>query len=171
MTRVPENGSDEPRSVGFERHDHTGCIADAVAAAETVCADRKVQFTPGRRRVLEILLEEHRALGAYDILERLSREGRGAQPPVAYRALDFLVKHGFVHKIEGLNAFIACTRPGEAHAPAFMICRLCAAVAETQAAPASDALAGAARAAGFRIERTVVEAEGLCPACQVGASA
>ncbi len=94
MTSAPENGS-----VGFEHHDHRGCIAEAVSVAEAVCADRKVRFTPGRRRVLEILLEEHRALGAYDILDRLNREGRGSQPPVAYRALDFLVKHGFVHKI------------------------------------------------------------------------
>lgn len=153
-------------AVGFRHHDHDECMVDAISAAESLCAVRKIQFTPVRRRVLELLLQEHRALGAYDILERLSKEGLGSQPPVAYRALDFLVKNGFVHKIERLNAFIACSHPGRTHAPAFMICRLCAAVAETQAAPAKGALGAAARAAGFRIERTVVEAEGLCPACQ-----
>ena len=158
-------------AIGFQQHDHTGCVADAIASAEAACAAQKIQITPVRRRVLEILLAEHRALGAYDILEQLNKEGLGSQPPVAYRALDFLVKHGFVHKIERLNAFIACSHPGQAHAPAFMICRLCDAVAETQATPSKGALGAAARAAGFRIERTVVEAEGVCPACQNAATA
>ncbi len=136
-----------------------------MGAAEARCAAEKIRFTPVRRKVLEILLQEHRAMGAYDILDRLREDGFGSQPPVAYRALDFLVAHGFVHKIERLNAFIACAHPGAAHAPAFMICRVCDAVAETQAAMPAGALGAAARAAGFRIERTVVEAEGVCPAC------
>jgi Fur family zinc uptake transcriptional regulator len=149
--------------VGFQPHDHDDCIAGAIAAAET--CDR---LTPVRRRVLEILLAEHKALGAYDILERLAREGLGSQPPVAYRALEFLQRNGFVHRIEHLNAFIACAHPGEDHAPAFMICRGCSSVAET-AVPTGDALAAAARAAGFRIERAVVEAEGICAACREAA--
>ena len=118
-----------------------------------------------RRKVLEFLLREHRALGAYEILDLLREVGFGSQPPVAYRALDFLVAHGFVHKLERLNAFVACAHPGQTHSPAFMICRLCDTVAETQSAPTSGALGAAARAAGFRVERTVVEAEGVCPAC------
>lgn len=149
--------------LGFQPHDHEECIAEAIAAAESL-GDRQ-RLTPIRRRVLEILLAEHKALGAYDILDRLAKEGLGSQPPVAYRALDFLQRNGFVHKIEHLNAFIACTHPGERHAPAFMICRGCSAVAET-AVPTGDALGAAARVTGFRIERTVVEAEGLCAACQ-----
>lgn len=153
-------------ALGFERHDHEGCIAGAIGAAESACAAQRIQLTPVRRRVLEILLQEHRALGAYDILGRLSREGLGSQPPVAYRALDFLVRYGFVHRIERLNAFVACSHPGRSHAPAFMICRLCTAVAETRAVPSKGALGTAARAAGFRIERTVLEAEGVCPTCQ-----
>ena len=103
---------------GFERHDHAGCIAEGLAAAERTCAERGLQLTPVRRRVLEYLLGEHRALGAYEILERLRTEGLGKQPPVAYRALDFLVTHGFAHRIEKLNAFIACGLPGEPHQPA-----------------------------------------------------
>lgn len=155
----------DPTALGFARHDHARCVNAAIATAEAECADRNLRFTPVRRRVLEILLHEHRALGAYDILERLRTDGFGSQPPVAYRALDFLVENGFVHRIEKLNAFIACAHPGQTHAPAFMICRLCDAVAEAQTAPAKGALGTAARAAGFTIESTVVEAEGLCPAC------
>jgi Fur family zinc uptake transcriptional regulator len=153
-------------TLGFKRHDHSGCITDGVAAAARYCEAERLQFTPQRRRVLEILLEEHRALGAYEILDRLREEGLGAQPPIAYRALDFLVSHGFAHKIERLNAFIACTNMGERHAPAFLICRVCSSVAEAHGDPRKGALGRAARAAGFTIERAVIEAEGLCPNCQ-----
>jgi len=151
--------------VGFTHHDHATCVADGLSAAEVRCSGEGLRFTPVRRKVLEILLQEHRALGAYVILDRLHDDGFGSQPPVAYRALDFLVTNGFAHKIERLNAFIACAHPHEPHAPAFMICRLCDAVAEAQSYPARGALGAAARATGFLIERTMVEAEGVCPSC------
>jgi Fur family zinc uptake transcriptional regulator len=152
-------------SLGFTEHNHGACVSDALLAAETLCAEGGQRFTPVRRKVLEILLQEHRALGAYVILDRLREEGFGSQPPVAYRALDFLVSNGLAHKIERLNAFIACSHPNHTHTPAFMICRVCDSVAETQSSPARGALGDAARATGFKIERTVVEAEGVCPAC------
>lgn len=159
---APENGV---TPVGFTRHDHTTCVMDGLSAAEARCANEGLRFTPVRRKALEILLQEHRALGAYAILDRLRDNGFGSQPPVAYRALDFLVANGLAHKIERLNAFIACAHPGEVHAPAFMICRLCESVAEAQSTPARGALGAAARATGFKIERTIVEAEGVCPTC------
>ena len=90
----------------------------------------------------------------------------GTAPPVAYRALDFLTSAGFAHKIEGLNAYIACAHLGSDHAPAFLICTSCKSVAEVETEPTNGRLGAAARAAGFLIERTVVEALGLCPACQ-----
>ncbi len=157
--------------LGFEHHDHSACVTTALKAAEARCAEERLRLTPVRRKVLELLLQDHRALGAYAILDRLREEGFGSQPPVAYRALDFLVENGFVHKIERLNAFVACAHPGQSHSPAFMICRICDAVAEAQSAPAKGALGAAARAAGFQIERTVVEAEGICPACAEKADA
>lgn len=151
--------------LGFSAHDHAHCVDEAMQAADERCTREGLRMTPVRRKVLELLLQEHRALGAYAILDLLRDAGFGSQPPVAYRALDFLSEHGFVHKIERLNAFVACAHPGEAHSPAFMICRLCDTVAETQSAPAKGALGEAARAAGFQIEKTVVEAEGVCPSC------
>jgi Fur family transcriptional regulator, zinc uptake regulator len=125
-------------------------------------------LTPARRRVLEILLESHAALGAYDVLARLDAEGLGSKPPVAYRALGFLVDQGFVHRIERLNAFVACAHPGAAHDPAFMICRSCGMIAEARTADQS--LSQTAAATGFRVEQTVIEAEGLCPTCQNAAA-
>ncbi|TCS66572.1 transcriptional repressor [Primorskyibacter sedentarius] len=166
MTSRSETGHDQqPDTVGFDEHDHAGCINSAVAAAEAHCASNGLRFTPVRRKALEILLQEHRALGAYEMLDLLRDAGFGSQPPVAYRALEFLVANGFAHKIERLNAFVACAHPGATHSPAFMICRACDSVAETQSAPARGTLGDAARAAGFQIERTMVEAVGLCPSC------
>lgn len=156
--------------LGFEQHDHSTCISDAVARADAACGVAGLQFTPVRRRVLEILLADHRTLGAYDILDILRAEGLGSQPPVAYRALDFLVENGFAHKIEKCNAFVACGHSGIDHTPAFLICRNCDAVAETEAEPSRGAIGRTAKAAGFQIERAVVEIEGLCPECQVGTS-
>ncbi|EDZ44403.1 zinc uptake regulation protein [Rhodobacteraceae bacterium HTCC2083] len=136
-----------------------------MAQIEAHCAKEGLQLTPVRRRVLEILLHEHRALGAYDILDKLRSEGLGSQPPVAYRALDFLVTHGFAHKIERLNAFVACAHPGEVHDPAFLICRKCDGVAEAQTKSVRGQLGSSAEIAGFQIERAVLEAVGVCPNC------
>jgi Fur family zinc uptake transcriptional regulator len=164
MTSDARNNS-TATPLGFARHDHAACVSDGLSAAETRCIEDGLRFTPVRRKVLEILLQEHRALGAYAILDRLREDGFGSQPPVAYRALDFLVNHGLAHKIERLNAFIACAHPDESHNPSFMICRLCDSVAEAQSDPDQSALRDAALATGFQIERTVVEAEGICPGC------
>jgi Fur family zinc uptake transcriptional regulator len=150
----------------FDCHDHDACVSATLVRAETHCAAEKLNLTPVRRRALEILLREHRALGAYELLAHLAEAGLGNQPPVAYRALDFLVKAGLAHKIEGLNAYIACTHDGVDHAPAFLICRRCKSVAETETSHTAGRLNDAARATGFRIEHMVVEAQGLCPACQ-----
>ncbi len=114
----------------FGHHNHAACIRVAMRSAEQTCTQNKLQFTKTRRRVLEILLTGHKAMGAYDILQQLASEGVNAQPPVAYRALDFLVSNGFAHKVEKLNAYIACSHPGQDHAPGFMICTACDAVAE-----------------------------------------
>jgi Fur family zinc uptake transcriptional regulator len=153
-------------SLGFSAHDHTRCIATTLDTVAARCEADGLQLTPIRRRVLEILLQKHRALGAYDILEMLRNEGQGAQPPVAYRALEFLTSHGFAHRIERLNAFVACAHAQGAHAPAFLICRVCNSVAETAAKPARAALAETAGELGFTIERATLEAIGLCPNCR-----
>jgi Fur family zinc uptake transcriptional regulator len=155
-------------TIGFEQHNHSHCIQDGLKAVEDACSRRGLQFTPVRKRVMELLLDGHRAMGAYEILDVLREEGHGAQPPVAYRALDFLVSHGFAHRIERLNAFAACMHPDEDHTAAFLICRACDAVAEAHADPAKGLLGGAARHTGFEVETAVIEAVGLCPNCQAG---
>ena len=152
--------------LGFTRHDHDQCRSHGLHSAEEVCAREGLSLTPQRRRVLEILLRQHRAMGAYDLMDVMREEGRAAQPPTVYRALDFLVSNGFAHKIERLNAFVACAHPGERHKPAFLLCRACGAVAEMPARAITDAVRAAAEGLDFALERVVVEAEGLCPRCR-----
>ncbi|MDO5704224.1 MAG: Fur family transcriptional regulator [Paracoccus sp. (in: a-proteobacteria)] len=139
-------------------------------AANTRAEQAGARMTPVRRRTLEILLESHRAMGAYEVLDRLAAEGFGKQPPVAYRALEFLVEHGLAHRVQRLNAFAACLSPGHDHAPAFLICRACNRVAESDAPQVRAALTRTAAAQGFAVERSTIEALGLCGAC-AGAAA
>lgn len=159
-------GSVEQAPSAFAPHDHRACEARVLDEALGRLAELGGRMTPVRRRTLEILLESHRAMGAYEVLDRLAAEGFGRQPPVAYRALDFLVEHGLAHRLQRLNAFAACLHPGRDHAPAFLICRACDALSEQPAAPVRAALADLAAQTGFVVERATIEAVGLCPACR-----
>lgn len=152
----------------FSPHDHQACESRALEEALERLASEGARLTPVRRRTLEILLESHRAMGAYEILDRLAEEGFGRQPPVAYRALEFLAQHGLVHRLQRLNAFAACLHPGHEHTPAFLICRKCDKVAELPGARIRDVLAELAAESGFVMERSTVEVLGLCPACAAG---
>jgi Fur family zinc uptake transcriptional regulator len=160
--------TDSP-AAAFHDHDHDACADEALAWADAVCARSGARLTPVRRRTLEILLAEHRAMGAYEVLGVLAAEGFGSQPPVAYRALEFLVEQGLAHRVRRLNAFTACTRPGDAHAPVFLICTGCDSLAEAPGEPVLAALDGAAAGLGFSVERASIEAVGLCPACREAA--
>ncbi len=136
-----------------------------IQEAEQYCKENGLNFTPVRRKVLEILLNKNTAIGAYEILDLLREAGFKNQPPVAYRALDFLVQNGFAHKIEQLNSFIGCTHPGKDHSPAFMICRNCDSVSEEEALTRNFSVSQIASKAGFTVEKAVIEARGLCHYC------
>lgn len=163
---MPKTTTAPGPALAFSAHDHSRCCGALLAQAEAMTDAKGARLTPVRRRVLEILSEAHRALGAYEVLDRLAADGFGNQPPVAYRALDFLVEQGLAHRISRLNAFTACTHPGQAHNPAFFICRACNMVAEAPGQPIRAAVAETAATIGFAAERVTVEVLGLCPACQ-----
>ena len=140
-------------------------MENSIQQAEQYCQENGLNFTPVRRKVLEILLKKNTAIGAYEILDLLREAGFKNQPPVAYRALDFLVQNGFAHKIEQLNSFIGCTHPGKDHSPAFMICRNCDSVSEEEALIRNLSVSQIASKAGFTVEKAVIEARGLCHSC------
>src|ERR1700732_5347297 len=147
-------------------HDHDRGAADALSHAEQVCEKRAQKFTPIRRRVLEALLSSHRPLGAYEVIEQLAKTMSRPAPITVYRALDFLMENGLVHRIESRNAFLACAHDhDEAAMVAFLICERCGLVGEVPAAPVAQSLNAAARSTGFAPKLSVVEITGTCAHC------
>jgi Fur family zinc uptake transcriptional regulator len=133
------------------------------------CTRRGARLTDLRSDVLGLVLDCAAPSGAYDLLERL-RVLRGAPvaPPTVYRALDFLVEHGFIHRVERLAAFVGCIGDADhahQHAAQFLICEKCKKVAEIEDHGIAHALEAAASSIGFRLARSTIEAEGLCAAC------
>jgi len=147
-------------------HDHAACIVDAVRNAAEVWAQRGLNLTPVRRRILEIVWCAHEPIGAYEILAELSKERDKAAPPTVYRALEFLIDAGLVHRIDSLNAFIGCDEPARTHIAQFLVCRKCHRVVEIDDPDINRLLAERSLAAGFRIEPTSLEIKGLCGDCE-----
>lgn len=149
-------------------HDHTRCLAGLMAHVDRLCAETGVRLTAQRRRVLEIVAGSHAAVGAYDILARMNETGRPVAPIAVYRALDFLLRNGLVHRMESLNAYVVCNRAGERHRAQFLICRRCHCVAELTSPSIDIAIAAGAEAAAFEVTEPVIEIGGLCPGCRPG---
>ena len=151
-------------------HDHRRCIADALDAAERVCAGRGAQLTDLRRRVLELVWQSHQPVGAYQLLAALGRDGHQPAPPTIYRALDFLQAQGLVHRIESRNAFVGCPHPETSHTGQLMICQACGTVTELLDPAIGEAVRRGARASGFRADRVTLEVEGTCERCTTQAA-
>ena len=147
------------------RHDHAACIAAGLARAEEACRIGRERLTENRRAVLELLLAGHRPLGAYEIVERFDWRGRRPAPAQIYRALSFLESLGLVHRIASRNAYVACSRPGEEHGTAFLVCERCEAVAEVDGAGLGRVVHDLAGASGFELRTHVLEAVGRCSEC------
>ena len=140
-------------------------LSDALAMAERRCADTQERLTAPRRRVLELLLGADAPLKAYDLIAAFGASGEPAKPPTVYRALEFLERLGFAHRIESLNAYVPCRIGETGHRAAFVICECCGAAEEFE--PDFDAqLAHAPK--GYSVRTVTLEARGLCPACQAG---
>jgi Fur family zinc uptake transcriptional regulator len=146
-------------------HDHRHCTEDLIARAERLCGRRGARLTPQRRDVLSCVAQSHVATGAYELIDRMAGQGARPAPITIYRALDFLLAHGLVHKIESRNAYVACSHPHEGKPAALLICEACGTVAELDAPESFAALARGAEEQGFKASRTVVEMSGHCGHC------
>jgi len=147
-------------------HNHAHCRTETLRKAEEVCAARRTRLTDIRRRVLETVWQSHVPIGAYDILSQLNIGGGRIAPMAVYRALEFLMDNGLVHRLASLNAFIGCAHMGEDHhAAQFLICRVCGTTAELESAPLTRALTQAVNEHGFSVDSQVVEISGVCPHC------
>ncbi|MGM0594974.1 MAG: Fur family transcriptional regulator [Pseudomonadota bacterium] len=155
-----------PSAFPAERHDHSSCISNAVTQARTICAEQGGRLTSQRQHILELIWQEHKPVGAYELLDRLREAGVKAAPPTVYRALDFLLAHGLIHRIESLNAYTGCSSPGTPHHGQFLVCSACQQVAELDEPAINAQLGRSAQRLGFVIERQTVEIGGLCPRCR-----
>src|SRR5262245_47553299 len=138
-------------------HNHLDCTDELIARAERTCSRRGARLTPQRREVLACIGQSHAAAGAYEIIDRMASHGARPAPITIYRALDFLLAHGLVHKIESRNAFIACSHAHEGEPAALLICESCGIVAELDSPETFSMLARQAAIQGFRAERSVIE--------------
>jgi Fur family transcriptional regulator, zinc uptake regulator len=147
-------------------HDHDRCIDAALARAADLCARRGARLTAQRRRVLELVWSGHSAVKAYDLLDELGRGAASAKPPTVYRALDFLIAHGLVHRLESMNAYVGCPDPDGRHEGQFLICDDCGLVRELRAPRLERAIAAQAADAGFAVTQQTVEVRGTCRSCR-----
>jgi Fur family zinc uptake transcriptional regulator len=140
--------------------------AHVLAEAEASCRQRGGRLTPGRRLVLDFLLQAARPLTAYEVMDRLRLAGAPATPAGAYRSLDFLLEHGLAHRLETRRAYVACGHPDHPHAGQFLICRQCGTVVETEDERVATAAEQLGQRLGFALDQRTVELTGVCGPCQ-----
>ena len=150
-------------------HENEGLAGKALAAeladAERRCGQADQRLTAPRRRVLELLLQAGQPVKAYDLIAGFGEDGAPAKPPTVYRALDFLAKQGFAHRIESLNAYVACRRGEDGHTAAFLICDCCGATREIEPVGAKE-IDRVGEQAGYALTGVTIEAHGLCADCR-----
>ena len=148
-----------------QRHVHRHDAGAFVAAVESACESRGLRLTPLRLRVLELIAAAEKPIKAYDLLDRLRADHGNAAPPTVYRALDFLLEHCFIHKLESINAYVGCHHPDEAHQVPFLICDECSNAAELCDERVAQLLGEQARERGFAPRAQTLEVHGLCRDC------
>jgi len=154
-------------------HHHVHDAPSFVNAVEHACRERGLRLTPIRARVLTLIAEQGKPIKAYDLLDRiradkaLDEDSAGAAaPPTVYRALDFLLANGFIHKLESVNAFVACHHPNTAqHSVPFLICDRCHSAVELEDERVVAQLDEKARALGFVPQAQTLEVHGICARC------
>lgn len=146
---------------------HDSCVTEALDQLESYCQGKGLRLTPLRRRVFELVWASHKPVGAYQVLEGLTEEGRKPSPPTVYRSLDFLLEHRLIHRISSLNAFLGCAHPGHPHPAQFFICRKCGEATEVEGQALDRALDSEADRIGFDVQETTVEVLGCCSHCRV----
>ena len=140
-------------------------LTRVLARADDLCRERGVRLTDQRKLVLQLLCVSDKPLSAYELLDRMRGVVRNPAPPTVYRALDFLLEEGLVHKLESVHAYVGCTHPEHPHASQFLICDDCGEIAEVGDAGATKSLKAAGSAIGFRTKRPVFEVLGICAQC------
>lgn len=151
--------------VAPDDHNHDGCVERAMQNAERICRERGLRLTRQRKRVLELVWNSHKPVGAYEILDRLNQDGQKAAPPTVYRSLEFLIEADLVHRLDSLNAFVGCPDPDEPHTGQFLICQTCRTVTELGDQQTSELIEERAARQGFVVRHQTLEIQGTCRHC------
>jgi len=147
------------------KHDHEHQTPEQLMeAARQICEERGRRYTPLREHVFELIVEHGGPIKAYDLLDKLRPELGSPKPPTVYRALEFLADLGLIHRVEALNAYIACDHSQGGHVAEFFICENCESLQERSANDHVDCVPD-----GFQIRRSVIEHYGLCAKCAAAA--
>lgn len=149
-------------------HQHVHAPNRFVHEVQTACEQRGLRLTPLRKRVLELIASDERPVKAYDLLDRLRLETGKSAPPTIYRALDFLLENGFIHKLESINAYTGCHHPSEQHTAPFFICDGCGHATEFCNSEVADLLVKHAHELGFLPQAQTLEVHGQCVQCRNG---
>ncbi len=156
---------------------HTSCLTPSsrqvgrlIAQAEKICQQRQQRFTALRKQVLTLVCQASQPAGAYQLLDALKACGYSSAPPTVYRALDFLLAQGFVHRLASNNTYLACAHPDAAHQAVFLVCEQCGFTQEVHTEGISRAVSEQAGDYRFDVRQVAVEATGLCRTCRRGKS-
>ena len=145
---------------------HVHDAAAYVQAVEQACASRGLRLTPLRAQVLGLVAAAGRPIKAYDLLDLMKSASGSTAPPTVYRALEFLLEQGFIHRLASVNAFVSCHHPQVRHSVPFLICDGCQNAIELEDERISELLDRQALALGFTPRAQTLEVHGLCAACQ-----
>ena len=140
-------------------------VARALSATETRLTASGERMTAARSRVLELLLAAGEPVKAYDLIAAYGEGGEAAKPPTVYRALEFLERLGFAHRLESLNAYVVCKHPHHHEMAAFAICENCGVVTEFSDPSIDERLTQWSDAHSFCSKKVTVEIRGLCEVC------
>lgn len=141
-------------------------MASILDTAQTYCDTHNVRFTDTRREVLKIISLSETPITAYEILDQLKNTVKNPKPPIVYRATDFWQEHGFVHKIESINAFVTCGENHRHKGSQFMICDTCGQTTEMHSCSLPPKFKDHVAEAGFQPVSWNVEVHGVCRDCQ-----
>lgn len=147
-------------------HNHAHDAAAFVRQVEQACRERGLRLTPLRREVLQLLARSDKPVKAYDLLDQLRDVHGNAAPPTVYRALDFLMENGFIHKLESINAYVSCHHPTQSHQVPFLICDVCDDAQEVCDQHVAELIEAQAGTLGFRPQAQVLEVHGVCKRCR-----
>ncbi|KFN44891.1 transcriptional repressor [Arenimonas oryziterrae] len=146
---------------GHHVHDAEGFVS----AVEQACEARGLRLTPLRAQVLGLVAAAGKPIKAYDLLDRMKSETGSVAPPTVYRALDFLLEQGFIHRLASINAFVSCHHPQVQHSVPFLICDNCQNAIELEDKRITGLLDTQARELGFIPRAQTLEVHGICAAC------